>query len=70
MTHDKKTRSALIGRWLVMDAIRAWPRACRRGYVRRGSRAGQATLEIQQDCPKRWLAVLHAGLNPHVAFGR
>jgi hypothetical protein len=56
--------SALVSRWLVIDAARAWTHACRHGHVRRGERAGQPTLEIAPDCPRRWLVKLHAGLNP------
>jgi hypothetical protein len=60
--------SALVSRWLVMDAARAWAHASERGYVLRGDKNGQMTVEVTQDCPKRWLVVLHAGLNPTVAI--
>jgi hypothetical protein len=58
--------SGLVSRWLVIDAGRAWTYACEKGYVRRGDRAGQPTIEVKQDCPKRWLVVMHAGLNPRL----
>lgn len=60
--------SALVSRWLVIDAARAWAHARERGYVRRREKDGRSTLEVTRDCPKRWLVVLYAGLNPAVAI--
>jgi len=66
--------SALVSRWPMADAARAWAHARERGYVRRRANDGQATtaveVEVAPDCPKRWLVVLHAGLNPAVAIDR
>lgn len=56
--------SALVSRWLVIDAARAWAHACKAGHVRRRERDGDPALEIAADCPRRWLVELHAGLNP------
>ncbi|HEY4297357.1 MAG TPA: hypothetical protein VGM85_12865 [Paraburkholderia sp.] len=62
--------SALVSRWLMADAARAWAHARERGYVRRRASDGHATtaIEVAPDCPKRWLVALHAGLNPAVAI--
>lgn len=62
--------SALVSRWLVSDAGHAWTYACERGYVRRGDRAGHPTIDVRQDCPMRWLVVMHAGLNPRLEIKR
>lgn len=59
--------SALVSRWLVADASRAWSYARERGYVRREEQDGHSTITVKQDCPKRWLVMLHAGLNPDLA---
>ena len=66
--------SALVSRWPMADAARAWAHARERRYVRRRANGGQATTAVEveveacPDCPKRWLVVLHAGLNPTVAI--
>ena len=59
-----------MSRWLVIDAGRAWSYACEQGYVRCGDRAGQPTIEVKPDCPKRWLVVMHSGLNPRLDIKR
>lgn len=62
--------SALVSRWLIIDAARAWSSAREHGYVYRDEKDGHATLEVRKDCPKRWLVELHAGLNPGLVIKR
>ncbi|HEY1608712.1 MAG TPA: hypothetical protein VGG24_05560 [Paraburkholderia sp.] len=58
--------SALVSRWLVADASRAWSYARKSGFVRREEQDGHSTITVTQDCPKRWLVMLHAGLTPNL----
>lgn len=60
--------SVLVNRWLVADASRAWSHARERGYVRREDQGGHSAITVAPDCPKRWLVMLHAGLNPTLTF--
>lgn len=56
----------LISLWLQSDARRAFGFAKGKGFVA-AARDGQSGLQIAADCPKRWLVVLHAELNPAAA---
>lgn len=55
---------ALVSFWLQSDARRAWQYARERGYVRRGEHGPLPGIQIAPECPRRWLVVLHAELNP------
>jgi hypothetical protein len=59
---------ALVGYWLQADARHAWCNALDKGYI--GSRHAENDedlLKIADNCPKRWLVVLHIELNPDLA---
>jgi hypothetical protein len=53
-----------VSYWVQDDARRAWVDACRHGHVRRGANGPLPGIEIARECPRRWLVVLHAELNP------
>jgi hypothetical protein len=55
---------ALVSYWLQADARRAWQHARERGHVRRGTQGPLPGIEIAATCPRRWLVVLYAELNP------
>jgi hypothetical protein len=55
--------SGLVTLWLQSDARRAFGFAREKGFVRKGGNATQE-LQIAEDCPKRWLVILHIELNP------
>lgn len=55
---------ALVSFWLQSDARRAWQHARERGNIRRGEHGPLPGIEIAPECPRRWLVVLHAELNP------
>lgn len=59
----------LVSFWLQSDARRAFGFARDKGFVKQTDNPPQA-LQIAQDCPKRWLVVLHSELNPAVAVSR
>ncbi|MEW9583364.1 hypothetical protein [Paraburkholderia sp. DGU8] len=59
---------ALVRYWLQTDARRAWCNALDKGYI--GSRHAESDadlLKTADNCPKRWLVVLHIELNPDLA---
>ncbi|CAE6729436.1 hypothetical protein [Paraburkholderia domus] len=53
----------LLTLWLQSDARRAFGFAREKGFVKK---SGDRTpgLQIAEDCPKRWLVILHIELNP------
>ena len=53
----------LVSLWLQSDARRAFGFAREHGFVK-VTGDGQRTLQIAADCPRRWLVILHAELNP------
>ncbi|HEX7913861.1 MAG TPA: hypothetical protein VF534_38090 [Paraburkholderia sp.] len=53
----------LLTLWLQADARRAFGFARAQGFVKTGGEGAQP-LQIAQDCPKRWLVILHIELNP------
>jgi hypothetical protein len=55
---------ALVSYWLQADARRAWQLAHERGFIKRGPSGPLPGIEIAAQCPRRWLVVLHAELNP------
>ncbi|WP_043203569.1 hypothetical protein [Paraburkholderia acidipaludis] len=55
---------ALVSYWLQADARRAWEHARERGHVRRGTQGPLPGIEIAAACPRRWLVILYAELNP------
>lgn len=55
----------LIGTWLQSDARRAYFAAREQGYLDGLERAKETAL-VPNNCPKRWLVVLYAELNPSV----
>ncbi|WCM22825.1 hypothetical protein NDK50_33135 [Paraburkholderia bryophila] len=52
----------LLTLWLQSDARRAFGFAREKGFVMTGD--GKQALKIAEDCPKRWLVILHIELNP------
>lgn len=54
---------ALLTFWLLSDARRAFGFACEKRFVKK-SRDGSQNLQIAENCPKRWLVILHIELNP------
>jgi phosphoribosyl-AMP cyclohydrolase len=59
--------SGLVTLWLQADARRAFGFACEKGFVEKsGEKSGDAAQHVQiaEDCPKRWLVILHIELNP------
>lgn len=62
----------LVSNWLVTDARAAWSSAKKQGYIGAAQPASGAPgerLAIANDCPRRWLVVLHLELNPKLAEG-
>ncbi|WP_233856209.1 hypothetical protein [Paraburkholderia sp. HD33-4] len=57
----------LVGHWLQADAYRAWRNALEKGYLRKRCAADEDILSIADNCPGRWLVVLHIELNPQLA---
>jgi hypothetical protein len=55
--------SGLVTLWLQSDARRAFGFAREKGFVRKSGDATQG-VQIAEDCPKRWLVILHIELNP------
>jgi hypothetical protein len=53
----------LLTLWLQSDARRAFGFAREKGFVKTGGEQKQ-DLQIAEDCPKRWLVILHIELNP------
>jgi hypothetical protein len=53
----------LLTLWLQSDARRAFSLAREKGFVKAVGDNKQA-LQIAEDCPKRWLVILHIELNP------
>lgn len=53
----------LVSMWLQADARRAFRFAKEKGFVAAGN-DGKPGPQIAADCPRRWLVVLHAELNP------
>jgi hypothetical protein len=53
----------LLTLWLQADARRAFGSARKKGFVKMGG-GGEQNLQIAEDCPKRWLVILHIELNP------
>ncbi|WP_429454456.1 hypothetical protein [Paraburkholderia sp. 40] len=53
----------LLTLWLQSDARRAFGFAREKGFVKKGD-DGKQDLQIAEDCPKRWLVILHIELNP------
>ena len=54
---------------LVTDARAAWTLAKKQGYIgspQSGSGAHAEKLAIANNCPRRWLVVLHLELNPQL----
>jgi len=49
--------------WLQSDARRAFGFARDKGFVKKGGDVKQDLL-IAEDCPRRWLVILHIELNP------
>ncbi|HTR07831.1 MAG TPA: hypothetical protein VMJ11_14515 [Paraburkholderia sp.] len=59
----------LVSHWLVTDARAAWTLAKKQGYIgspQSGSGAHAEKLAIANNCPRRWLVVLHLELNPQL----
>ncbi|KVP89010.1 hypothetical protein WJ95_13505 [Burkholderia ubonensis] len=55
----------LVGYWLRVDARNAWRHAKEQGYVGSSKPGnGDDLLSVAENCPKRWLVVLHIELNP------
>ncbi|MFL9933042.1 hypothetical protein P0D88_28350 [Paraburkholderia sp. RL18-103-BIB-C] len=55
--------SGLLTLWLLSDARRAFGSARGKGFVKIGGDRKQV-LQIAENCPKRWLVILHIELNP------
>jgi hypothetical protein len=55
---------ALVSYWLQADARRAWQQAREGGFISRGADGPLPGIVIAAQCPRRWLVVLHAELNP------
>lgn len=53
----------LLTLWLQSDARRAFGVAREKGFVKVPGDKSQ-DLQIADDCPKRWLVILHIELNP------
>lgn len=53
----------LLTLWLQSDARRAFGFAREKGFVKTVGERKQE-LQIAEDCPKRWLVILHIELNP------
>jgi hypothetical protein len=57
----------LVGYWLQVDAQRAWRSALDKGYIRTRRAEDEDFLNIADNCPRRWLVVLHIELYPELA---
>ncbi|SIT41464.1 conserved exported hypothetical protein [Paraburkholderia piptadeniae] len=57
----------LVGYWLQADARRAWCNAKDEGYIGTRHARYDDVLKIADNCPRRWLVVLHIELNPELA---
>jgi hypothetical protein len=55
----------LLTLWLQSDARRAFGVAHEKGFVKKGGDQ-QPYVQIADDCPKRWLVILHIELHPAV----
>lgn len=53
----------MVTLWLQADARRAFGFAREKGFVKKSGEDTQG-VQIADDCPKRWLVVLHIELNP------
>lgn len=53
----------LLTLWLQSDARRAFGAAHEKGFVKTGGDQ-QPYVQIADDCPKRWLVILHIELHP------
>ena len=60
--------SGLVTLWLQSDARRAFGFAREKGFVKKSGDDKQV-VQIAEDCPKRWLVVLHIELNPAAIQG-
>ncbi|WP_240975539.1 hypothetical protein [Paraburkholderia aromaticivorans] len=58
----------MVTLWLQADARRAFGFAREKGFVKK-SGEGTQDVRIADDCPKRWLVVLHMELNPAARQG-
>ena len=56
----------LVTLWLQSDARRAFGFARENGYIKPADDTKQI-VQVAQDCPKRWLVILHMELNPAVS---
>lgn len=59
----------MVTLWLQADARRAFGFAREKGFVKKSGEDTQG-VQIADDCPKRWLVVLHIELNPASIQGR
>jgi hypothetical protein len=56
--------SVLVSYWLVADARKAWREANGGGYIGPAHAINDDdVLKVANNCPKRWLVVLHIELN-------
>jgi hypothetical protein len=56
--------SVLVSYWLVTDARKAWREAKGGGYIGPAHAvSNDDMLKVANNCPKRWLVVLHIELN-------
>ncbi|MFB9128297.1 hypothetical protein ACFFYR_35960 [Paraburkholderia dipogonis] len=53
----------MVTLWLQADARRAFGFAREKGFVKKSGEGTQG-VQIADDCPRRWLVVLHIELNP------
>jgi len=53
----------LVTLWLQSDARRAFGFARQNGYIKPADDPKQM-VQVAQDCPRRWLVILHIELNP------
>lgn len=58
----------MVTLWLQADARRAFGSAREKGFVKKRGE-GTQDVQIADDCPKRWLVVLHIELNPAAVQG-
>lgn len=56
----------LLTMWLQADARRAFGFARDKGFVKKNGdgKLEKQEIRIAEDCPKRWLVILHIELNP------
>ena len=58
----------LVSYWLQIDARRAWRNARDKGYLRhRRTTDDDSFPQVADNCPRRWLVVLHIELHPELA---